>query len=161
LSQPFLIVNKTDGFDPPQIATGPDAPCAANAQVVVPDEEGMIVNDRNIGRSAFGSVRRNADVVDHILKFTVPELSAAPLVLRNIGGALAPAASFLLSTGETRMAMAPQDGNQVLLPLRLDPFILYCNHHPLPDLSSTGSDKVLFTLHLHNTEPTSLPLFLG
>lgn len=82
-----------------------------------------MVDDGKGGGNPFGGFRRNPDVVGYILQFTMSELGAAPLVLRNIGRTLAAAAPFLLRAGETRMTMTGKDGNQILLPLGFDPVI--------------------------------------
>jgi hypothetical protein len=104
-----LVIDKPDGLDASQVSARANASGTTDAKVVVPDIERILVQHRKWSGNTLGCGGRNADVVDHILKFTVPEPRTTSFILRHIAGTLASAAALLLGAGQAGMAVASQN----------------------------------------------------
>ncbi len=101
----LFIIHKAQGLNPPEIAAYAYAPGATDTKIIVPYKKGLVFKYGKIGGRPFWCCRRDTHVVGHVLEFTVAKQCAASFVFRNIRGALAPAATFLLGTGQAGMTM--------------------------------------------------------
>jgi len=82
----------------------------------------------------------------------MPELRAAALTFRHIGGARGPGASFLLGTGQAGMGMPEHYGQQVFLAFFSYALILSHHYHTIGYCSCTRTHQVALTLHLNQTD---------
>jgi hypothetical protein len=91
----------------------------------------------------------------------MPELRAAALIFRHVGGTLGPRASFLLGTGQAGMPMPDHDGRQVFLSFFLYTLILSNHQHAICHFSCTGTHQVAPTLDLNHTDAAAFSGLVG
>ena len=135
LDQPVFIIHKSDCLNTPEVTAGPDTPCAADTEVIVPHKERMVIKDGKVRGDPFWRGRGYSYIVGHVLELAMPELGAASFIFRDIGGTLTPAAPLLLGAGQAGMPVSREYGYQVFLSLLPDPVIVSDYHHALFDFS--------------------------
>jgi hypothetical protein len=110
---PFLDhISKRLGSD--QFITDSDTTQTAYAEVVIPDEKGLIFLCIKMTGNITGQVFLDPYILGDLPQLTRIKKGTASLLLRYIGGTLSQAASFALGAHQTSVGMLGQYGSQII-----------------------------------------------
>ena len=112
----------------------------------------MIFEQCQIGGDPFGGCLEYADIVGHILQFTMTKLGTAALIFRYVGRTLGPGTAFLLGTGQTGVSVTGHNRHQFFLSCGFNAVIMGDDHHSCCNLGGTRAHQLLLTCDFHYTQ---------